>query len=549
MKAKYFIKPLFLFLYLLFISTGFSQTLESKIDNLLETKYKQDGPGAVALVAKNGNIIYRKAFGKSNLELDVAMIPENVFEIGSITKQFTAVSILILLEQGKLNLDDEITKFIPEYPTQEKIITVHHLLTHSSGIKSYTSMSSFMKTAKEDKTPKELIDVFKNEEMDFDPGEKFLYNNSGYILLGYIIEKLSGQSYAEFIEENIFKKINMNSSYYGSMSKVIKNRARGYQDKDGYVNADYLSLTLPYAAGSIMSSVDDMLKWQQALKNNVFVKQETLKLAYTNYSLNNGEKINYGYGWAFNDLNGVPTIEHGGGIFGYTTQGIYVPDEEVYVIVLTNCDCNSPSNITTKIAALTIGKPYPDQSNTIKLSKQQLEKWVGAYEFEEGVIRFITLDGGQLLSQREGSTLFKIYPISPNQFFFDDGFIEYTFSENGDKKEVLFKNRMNVSNGVETDKKPDPEKESITVAPSVLKEYIGKYELQPGFILEVTINEGQIFTQATGQAKFEIFAETTTTFFLKVVAATIDFNKNELGEVVSLTLHQGGQDMLGKKIE
>ena len=550
MKTIKLFKTLSLFfISLLFISTGIAQTLESKIDNLLEESYKQDGPGAVALVAKDGNVIYRKAFGNANLELGVPMIPENIFELGSITKQFTSVSILMLLEQGKLKLDDEITKFLPDYPTHGKTITVHHLLTHTSGIKSYTSMEGIRDIARKELSPIELIDFFKNEDMDFEPGEEYRYNNSGYIILGYIIEKLSDQSYAEFVAENIFEKIGMNASTYGSMTKIIKNRASGYQDNDGYVNANFLDLSIPYAAGSLMSNVDDMLKWQQAIKKNVIIKQETIDLAFTNYTLNNGEAINYGYGWGLNDLNGVPSIEHGGGIFGFTTQGVYVPSEDLYVIVLTNCSCNSPGTVTTKIAALAIGKPYPDLSNVVALNKQELEKWVGAYEFEAGVVRFIKLEGEQLLSQREGSSVFKIYPLTPNRFYFEGGLIEYSFSENEGKRKVIFKNRKNISNGVETDKEPEAEKESIAVLPSILNQYVGKYELQPGFVLEVTTKGNQLYAQATGQPIAELFAETDTSFFLKVVAASIDFNKGDDGDVTSLTLHQGGQDMEGKRIE
>ena len=550
MKTIKLFKTLSLFfISLLFISTGIAQTLESKIDNLLEESYKQDGPGAVALVAKDGNVIYRKAFGNANLELGVPMIPENIFELGSITKQFTSVSILMLLEQGKLKLDDEITKFLPDYPTHGKTITVHHLLTHTSGIKSYTSMEGIRDIARKELSPIELIDFFKNEDMDFEPGEEYRYNNSGYIILGYIIEKLSDQSYAEFVAENIFEKIGMNASTYGSMTKIIKNRASGYQDNDGYVNANFLDLSIPYAAGSLMSNVDDMLKWQQAIKKNVIIKQETIDLAFTNYTLNNGEAINYGYGWGLNDLNGVPSIEHGGGIFGFTTQGVYVPSEDLYVIVLTNCSCNSPGTVTTKIAGLAIGKPYPDLSNVVALNKQELEKWVGAYEFEAGVVRFIKLEGEQLLSQREGSSVFKIYPLTPNRFYFEGGLIEYSFSENEGKRKVIFKNRKNISNGVETDKEPEAEKESIAVLPSILNQYVGKYELQPGFVLEVTTKGNQLYAQATGQPIAELFAETDTSFFLKVVAASIDFNKGDDGDVTSLTLHQGGQDMVGKKIE
>ncbi|NER14708.1 serine hydrolase [Leptobacterium flavescens] len=451
MKAGIHLKVILFPLLLSFLLPSVhGQSLEEKIDRLLQEKYKTDGPGATALVAKNGKVIYSKAFGMADLELNVPMKPEHIFEIGSITKQFTAVSVLMLVEQGKLNLDDEITVFIPDYPTHGKRITVHHLLTHTSGIKSYTSMPVLREIATKDLTPMELIDVFKDEPMDFDPGEAYRYNNSGYILLGYIIEKLSGESYANFIQKNIFDKAGMNSSYYANHFKLIKGRASGYMRSNEYINANYISFSIPYAAGSLMSNTNDLLKWQQAINNNTFVKEETIKKAFTNYTLNNGEPIYYGYGWAINEINGSPSREHGGGIFGFTTQGIYIPGQDVYVAVLTNCSCNSPGDVTTKIAALAIGKPFPEPENIISLSESQLKKWLGKYKFEDEAIRSITLENGQLFSQREGSNArFKILPLSPDHFYFEDGFIEYKFSKSKGKREVLFKNRINHSKGVE----------------------------------------------------------------------------------------------------
>ncbi|WP_299213957.1 serine hydrolase domain-containing protein [uncultured Aquimarina sp.] len=331
-----------------------AQTLEAKIDSLLYTKYETMAPGAVFLVAKNGNIIYRKAFGKSNLELNTRMQPENVFEIGSMTKQFTAIAILMLMEKGKLSLDDDITKYIPDYPTNGKTITIHHLLNHTSGIKSFTRIKALKDIARKDLTPIELIDFFKNEPMDFNPGEQYKYNNSGYIILGYIIESISKQSYASFIEEHIFKKLGMNASLFASHNKVVKNRAYGYHKKEEYINAKYISFTLPYAAGSLLSNVDDMLTWQEALNHNLLVSKNTVDKAFTNYTLNNGNPINYGYGWHIKEINGTLSREHGGSIFGFKSMGVYLPLEDIYVIGLNNCDCNSPTKITREIAGLAV---------------------------------------------------------------------------------------------------------------------------------------------------------------------------------------------------
>ena len=337
---------------LLFQTKSFAQSFESKVDSLLGAKYAPSNPGGVFLIAKNGKPVYKKAFGMANMELEAPLKTEHVFEIGSMTKQFTAVSILMLLEQGKLDLNDEITKYIPDYPTQGKTITIHHLLNHTSGIKSYTSVKGLMGIAKTDLTPIELIDFFKNEPMDFSPGEKFKYNNSGYIILGYIIESVSEMSYGDFVEENIFKKLNMSSSYYASHRKVFKNRVSGYHQRDGFTNAMHISYTLPYAAGSLLSNVDDMLLWQNALRDNTLVSKTILDKAFTNYTLNNNEATNYGYGWHIKEINETKSYQHGGSIFGFKSMGVYLPDEDIYVIGLNNCDCNSPTKITKEIAEL-----------------------------------------------------------------------------------------------------------------------------------------------------------------------------------------------------
>ncbi|WP_299157270.1 serine hydrolase [uncultured Tenacibaculum sp.] len=526
-----------------------AQSLESKIDAILNKQFKSNETGVSALVAKKGKVVYRKAFGKANLELDVNMTSENVFEVGSITKQFTSVGILMLLEEGKISLEDDITKFIPDYPTHGKKITIHHLLTHTSGIKSYTSMKGFGKVMTLDKSPLEFIDFFKNEPMDFNPGEKYKYNNSGYFLLGYVIEKVSGMSYSKFIKERIFDKIGMKNSYYGNHSEIIKNRASGYSKRGGeFSNAQYISLTLPYAAGSIMSNVDDMLKWQTAVTTDVFVKEATIDKAFKNYTLNNGEKINYGYGWSINEINNVPTIEHGGSIPGYKSMGVFIPSKDVYVIVFSNCGCKSPTNTALEIAALAMGKPKFEKSNTIKLSIEELKKWVGTYEFDNGAVRYITLKGNQLYSKREGSQQeFKIHPTSSTNFSFEDGFISYEFSNKGGEKEAFFKNRINKVKGNWVNKKAPKEKKEIKVAAEILKKYEGAYELQPNFIITVRTRDGKIYAQATGQPEFELYAESDTKFFLKVVKASVEFHKDAKGIVNALTLNQGGRAMKAPK--
>lgn len=345
-------------LLLIILSTKtFAQTFEAKIDSLIQTEFNEkNGPGGAFMIAKNGKPIYQKAFGKANLELDVDLRPESVFQIGSMTKQFTAIAIMILQEQGKLNVNEPISKYIIDYPAGEKI-TIHHLLTHTSGIKDFTKMKTLREIAQKEMTPKMMVDFFKNEPVDFVPGEKFDYNNSGYVVLGYIIELVSGETYEDFIRKHIFEKVGMSQSYYASDRQVISKRAYGYHKKEhGFVNKTVISFSVPFSSGSLMSSLGDMLKWQNALNNHVLLNAENTKKVFSKYKLNSGEEFTYGYGWHIKDLNGTPSREHGGSVFGFKSMGVYIPSEDIYVVGFSNCDCHSPTQITRDIAAMALKK-------------------------------------------------------------------------------------------------------------------------------------------------------------------------------------------------
>jgi CubicO group peptidase (beta-lactamase class C family) len=345
----------FFLILVLFVANSLNsiqaQSLESEIDDLILTVFKdKTGPGGVFMVAQNGVITYHKAFGKANLELDTDLTTENIFQLGSMTKQFTAIAVLILEEQGKLDVQQAVSKYVPDYPSGDSI-TLHHLLTHTSGIKDFTKMKTLRDIAQKEMTPKMMVDFFKNEPVDFKPGEKFDYNNSGYILLGYIIELVSGETYEDFIEKHIFQKIGMAQSCYATDRQIIQKRAYGYQKKEsGYVNKTIINLSVPFASGSLMSTTSDMLKWQRALNQNVLLSAEIKKKAFSTYKLNNGEALTYGYGWHIKEINGTPTREHGGSIFGFKTMCVYIPSEDIYVIGFSNCDCNSPTKITQDIA-------------------------------------------------------------------------------------------------------------------------------------------------------------------------------------------------------
>ena len=548
MKLPKICMGVFLFLVLQ-SSTSISQTLEKQLDAVFQEYFKPGKPGATVLIAKGGKSIYRKAFGSANLELNVPMKPENVLELGSITKQFTAVAILKLMEEKKLSLQDPLSKYISDYPKGNEV-TIHHLLNHTSGIKNYTDMPSFRTLASEDMTPMEVINAFKNEPFDFNPGEKFNYSNSGYILLGYIIEQVSKSTYEDYIESTIFKKLGMNHSYYGSKKEIIPNRASGYSpvDENKNQNAEYLSMTLPYAAGSLMSTVDDMLLWNQAIHSNTIISEKSKLLAFTNYKTNDGKLIYYGYGWMPNEISGVPTLEHSGGIFGYTTFGLYAPNENLYVIVLTNTNGISPADPALKAAAIALGKPIKNKVNS-KITEELLKQWVGTYIYDDGTIRYVTFKDGSLYSQRKGGQIMKINALTETDFFFDDSMTTLTFGINNAQRTAILSNRIAKNYGKETDIAPETEPVSTHISETILGTYVGTYELQPGFNVDITHKGQQLYAKATGQDAFELFAESETTFFAKVTPLKVIFNKDTSGQVISFTLEQGGAKLPAKRIK
>lgn len=341
---------------LLMITVGLSphtnaQGLEAKVDSMIKTVFKDPaGPGGVFMIAKNGKPVYLKGFGMANLETESEMHTGNVFQLGSMTKQFTAVAIMMLQEQGKLSTEDTISKYIPDFPNGSAI-SIHHLLTHTSGIKDFTKMKTIKDIAQKEMSPAMLLDFFKNEPVEFSPGEKFEYNNSGYVILGHIIEVVSGQTYEDFVTEHLFRKIGMEQSGYASDRKIIKNRAYGYHKKEtGYVNKTAIHFSVPYASGALMATAEDMLKWQNTLKQYKVLSESTMKKVFSRNRLNNGEEFTYGYGWHIRELAGFTSYEHGGSVFGFKTMGVYIPEKDLYVLGLSNCDCNSPTQLTLDIA-------------------------------------------------------------------------------------------------------------------------------------------------------------------------------------------------------
>jgi len=413
------------------------QDMTAQLDSIVNASYNDVGPGYAIQIDQNGENLYRKSVGYASLELDVPLRNDHIFRIGSITKQFTAAAIIQLEEVGKLTLDDPIETFIPDYPTLGKTITVEHLLTHTSGIKSYTSMKKFdAEFRKKDMTVLDLIDFFKNEPMDFDPGESFRYNNSGYILLGHIIEVLSGNTYAEYIQKNIFTPLGMKNSSYGDPMKLVKNRASGYRrdNNENIQNAAYMSMTLPYAAGSLLSTTNDLSKWYHAVFSDKVISKANREKAHSTYVLNNGEETGYGYGWTIIDYEGNKVIQHGGGINGFSTSSAYIPSKNTFVTVLANCNCLSPTKLLQKLGATAIGNP-PTQTKKIDVPLAQLKQYEGDYKLSPKLTIHISVKDGKLLGVATGQPEVELVPVDKHRFIVEaiDAKIEF----NVDNKEVI----------------------------------------------------------------------------------------------------------------
>ncbi len=376
----------------------------ASIDAIAQQALK-DGPiaGLSVAVAKGSDIILAKGYGYADLENDVPASAQTVYRIGSITKQFTAVAIMQLVEQGKLSLNDELTKFLPDYPTQGHRITAHQLLNHTSGIRSYTDLGPklFQEQFRLDMSNEQVIDLFKDEPFDFSPGAGYNYNNSGYYLAGVIIEKITGQTYADYVEEHIFNPLGMQASSYCRRKPLVKHRARGYQvDKGSLVNADPISMKVAGAAGGLCSTVLDLVKWQRALAEDRLISRASYKRATKTTSLDDGTKVAYGYGLAMAELNGHRKLGHIGRIHGFTSIIWYYPAGDLTVVVLANTSGSkvNPSHIEDRIARALLGLAGREVKE-VALSPEERHPYVGTYAVGQHQVRVLD-ERGQLKIQQ-----------------------------------------------------------------------------------------------------------------------------------------------------
>lgn len=410
--------------------------LQKKIDSIVQP-YLDSGKiaGLAVAVFKKSERLFVKSYGYADLEFDVKLPVDASFEIGSVTKQFTSAAILQLAEQGKLALDDDITKFIA-FNTQGKKVTIRHLLSHTSGIKGYTELPFFEEFSKLKFERDSLLRRVEKEPFTFEPGSELIYNNTGFFMLGLIIEKVSGVSYEDYVVKNLFQKAGMTNSYYCSEQKVVRNRAHGYDaGEEGLVRAQYLDHTWPYAAGSLCSSVEDLVKWNDALHHGRILGKEMYQEFITPAVLTNGAHAYYAKGVVVMKRNGMQLIEHGGAINGFLSQNSYFPEEDISVVVLMNTLGSLGTwNVADPIIEFLIGK----QAIETHSFKGDLSKFTGIYKGagrgSEFLVRVIRKDSTIAVQRGENSPKKLKYS---EENLWNDGFTTYQFVGTGDSLNEL----------------------------------------------------------------------------------------------------------------
>jgi D-alanyl-D-alanine carboxypeptidase len=359
-----------------------------KIDDYVNEQIRvRNIPGVEVGIVRGGKLELARGYGLASVELKVPVAPDTVFEIGSMTKQFTSALVMMLVEEGKIGLDDKIAKYLADSPAAWKEITVRHLLTHTSGIKGYTEVApDFLSLARNPHTQQEIVKMVADKPLDFQPGEKWAYSNTGYYLLGMILEKVSGKSYMELLSERILKPLGMTATRDGDPAAVIPGRACGYLWSGKLVNAPALQPTAAFAAGCLVSTVGDLAKWDAALAGDKLLKASSRAAIWTPVKLNSGSTHDYGFGWAFSRPGGRKVIEHGGGTAGFSTVICRYVDEKITIIVLTNRQDGNATGLARGIAAFEPAlaqiaeKPVddPDPALTKKLHAVVLTMAAGA---------------------------------------------------------------------------------------------------------------------------------------------------------------------------
>lgn len=528
---------------LLLAQPAHSGRLERQLDRYLEAVFAPEEPGATVIVIRDGEVLVRDAYGLADLELQVPMEAEHVLRIGSVTKQFTGAGIALLQQDGVLSVDDPVTRFLPDFDHK---VTIRQLLHHTSGVFNYTDDWDYMagNGIRRELSTDELIEVFADEPLRFEPGSEHEYSNSGYVLLGAVIERASGMPWHAFLGERIFEPLGMADTRGEPATALVPRKASGYEERGGsWHNASFLSMTQPHAAGALVSTVDDLARWSAALDGEELFTAETKRQMWSGTTAGDVD-IDYGFGWDLVPVRGRLAQAHRGGVNGYSSRLVRVPSEGIFVAVLGNReDPDLIGHVADSLAAMTLGDPYPTFER-ITLDYAALSAVGGYYRVSEGVERLVRPDGaGGLVTVRghgrpmraaaHGPTAFH-YPGTHTWFDFvvEDGEVVAMRMHDGDTEPVVAPRDRGLPVAIE-------------LSDEVLLQYQGKYSLREGFTLEVAVQDGQLAVTAPGQEPTLLAARSPTEFFTPELDATLSFEPDGS----SFVLYEGGQEYPATRVE
>ena len=552
-------------LFSFFVASAQNKTAE--LDKLMNQAHANGIFNGTILVAENGKVIYRKAFGYANKETKQLLKPEFCFDLASVSKQFTAMGIMILKERNKLSYDDKIMKYFPEFPAYGKDITVRNLLNNISGMPNYEAFAN-----KDNLTNAEILKIIEEREVsDANIGEQYVYNNAGYVMLGLIIEKVSNMSLAEFLKENIFRPLKMKNTLVGDTPKIdLKNRALGYS-VIGELDDFEVGHT---GSGNMFSNVDDLFLWDQALYTEKLVSKKTIEEAFTPVVLNNGSLSNYGFGWFLTPEK--KSVNHSGSRFGYRNFIMRDLDKKNTYIWLTNAGNAIPKEImNVAIENILASKPYEipkitvisefqkaleinSVDDAITKTAKSIQSNPNLFMIDDAAINEL---GYKYLTDKKLAGAFAIFKfnvaLNPNSSNVYDSLGEiYLLQkdtinaiENYKKSVALNPDNANALKllkklGVETSNMIT----EVKIAPEVLKTYLGKYMLNKNYFFTVTEDEGQLYIQGTGEKITTVYPMAQNRFYSKIITAQFTFNSDENGHINSLTLNMG-RDMNANKVD
>jgi CubicO group peptidase (beta-lactamase class C family) len=414
-----------------------AQTPADKAAAYMDARLKVSKFSGTVLIAKDGQTLFAKGYGFANVEHEVPNTPKTKFRLASVSKQFVATGIMLLEHDGKLKVEDPLKKHLPDSPKAWADVTLHQLMSHTSGVPENLRPALFKGMWPQPTDLEHILDVIKEKPLDFKSGEKYSYSNTGYVLLGLVIEKLSGRPYGDFLRDRIFKPLGMTDTGVDRRNLVLKHRANNYGlSKGDFVHAQYIDLSQVYAAGSLYSTVEDLLKWDTALYTDKILPQKSLEKMWT------AVKDNYGYGWLIRKRDDRKQILHTGGLPGCQTIVCRYPEQHVFVAVLCNVEGSPHVHVSYDLGAIALGDPYdlPAERKEAKIDPKILDAYVGEYDFKPKVVMTISKRDDGLYAQASGQGRFQILPESETKFFSksDELTIAFAKDEKGTVTELVF---------------------------------------------------------------------------------------------------------------